>query len=150
MLSLLFIDGFNCLKAAESLRGDSLLYIIQFPGVPGTLLIDLGRMSWSWSHPMVLNLGPLDWESSTLNTRPLLNSYCSITIDHCSISRFEVRFLLKRLVLFCISHAQKSKKVQKYSSYKFRIQISEYKVWVTSSIVRTFSTWAACTWVFLM
>ena len=36
--------GFNCLKATEPLRGDSLLFTIQFPGVPGTQLIDLGRM----------------------------------------------------------------------------------------------------------
>ena len=25
-----------------------------------------------WSHPVVLNMGPLDWESSTLTTRLLL------------------------------------------------------------------------------
>ena len=36
--------GFNCLKATEPLRGDSLLFTIQFPGVPGAQLIDLGRM----------------------------------------------------------------------------------------------------------
>ena len=32
------------------------------------------RLSQSWSHPMVLNTGPLDWESSALTTRPLLAS----------------------------------------------------------------------------
>ena len=36
--------GFNCLKATEPLRGDSLLFTIQFPGVSGTQLIELGRM----------------------------------------------------------------------------------------------------------
>ena len=36
--------GFNCLKTTEPLRGDSLLFTIQFPGVPGTHLIDLARM----------------------------------------------------------------------------------------------------------
>ena len=36
--------GLNCLKATEPLRGDSLLFAIQFRGVPGTQLIDLGRM----------------------------------------------------------------------------------------------------------
>ena len=36
--------GFNCLMTTEPLRGDSLLFIIQFPGIPGTQLIDLGRM----------------------------------------------------------------------------------------------------------
>ena len=31
------------------------------------------RLSRPWSHPVVLNTGPLDWESSTLTTRPLLH-----------------------------------------------------------------------------
>ena len=30
------------------------------------------RLSRPWSHPVVLNTGPLDWELSTLTTRPLL------------------------------------------------------------------------------
>ena len=30
--------GFNCFKATETLRGDSLLFTTQFPGVPGTHL----------------------------------------------------------------------------------------------------------------
>ena len=30
------------------------------------------RLSHSWSHPVVLNTGTLDWESSALTTRPLL------------------------------------------------------------------------------
>ena len=29
------------------------------------------KLSWPWNHPVVLNSGPLDWESSTLTTRPL-------------------------------------------------------------------------------
>ena len=35
---------FNCLKATESLRGDSLLFTTHSPEVPGTHLNDLGRM----------------------------------------------------------------------------------------------------------
>ena len=34
----------NCLKVTEQLRGDSLLFTTQFPGVPGTNLIDFGKM----------------------------------------------------------------------------------------------------------
>ena len=30
------------------------------------------RLSRPWSHSMVLNTGPLDWETSILTTRPLL------------------------------------------------------------------------------
>ena len=36
--------GFNCFKATEALRGDSLLFITRFPGVHGTHLIDIKRM----------------------------------------------------------------------------------------------------------
>ena len=36
--------AFNCLKTTEPLREDSLLFILQFPGVPGTHLKDLRRM----------------------------------------------------------------------------------------------------------
>ena len=36
--------GFNLFKATESLRGGSLLYTIKFPEIPGTRLVDLGRM----------------------------------------------------------------------------------------------------------
>ena len=43
-------------------------------GVPGTHLINFGineRLTPSWSHLVVLNPRPLDWESSVLTTRPL-------------------------------------------------------------------------------
>ena len=36
--------GFKCLKATEPLRGNSLPFPIHTPGVPGTQLIDLGKM----------------------------------------------------------------------------------------------------------
>ena len=36
--------AFNGLKARELLRGGSLLFIIKFPEIPGTHLIDLRRM----------------------------------------------------------------------------------------------------------
>ena len=36
--------GFNCLKAIQPLRGGSLLFTTQFPEIPGTHFIDLGRM----------------------------------------------------------------------------------------------------------
>ena len=34
-------NGFNCFKVTEPLRGDSLLFTIQSPGLPGTHLVDL-------------------------------------------------------------------------------------------------------------
>ena len=36
--------GFNCLEAAEPLRGDSLPFNVKFPEIPDTHLIHLGRM----------------------------------------------------------------------------------------------------------
>ena len=51
----------------ESLQGGSLLFTTKFPEIPGTHFIDLGRMK-GWVNQVVLNTGPLDWESSTLTT----------------------------------------------------------------------------------
>ena len=76
--------GFNCLKAAEPPRGDSLLFTTQSPGNPGTHLIDLRRMSLPQRHPAVLN-GLLDWESSTLITTIIKKTHvkckCPILIN---------------------------------------------------------------------
>ena len=36
--------GFNCLKATEPLQGDSLLSTTQYSGLPGTRLVNLGKM----------------------------------------------------------------------------------------------------------
>ena len=63
--------GFNCIKGTEPPRRDSLLFTTQETGVFGIHLIILGRMKGCplpSSHPVVLNLGLLDWESSTLTT----------------------------------------------------------------------------------
>ena len=39
-----FMMGFNCLKNTELLRGDSSLFTLRSPGVPGTHFINLERM----------------------------------------------------------------------------------------------------------
>ena len=39
------MEGFNCLKATKSLRGDSLLVTTKSPQPPGTHLINLERLS---------------------------------------------------------------------------------------------------------
>ena len=41
--------GFNCLKATEPLRGDSLIFTTQPPGVPGTHLINFNEMK-GWNN----------------------------------------------------------------------------------------------------
>ena len=66
---------FNFLKAIESLQGN-LLFTTKFPEIADTHLIELGWMK-GWvdlSNPVVLNMGPLDWESSVFTT----NVFCLV------------------------------------------------------------------------
>ena len=49
------------------------------------------RLSGPWSHPVVLDTGSLDWESSALTTRPYLSSKCWVSWCFC------VPFLLRKL-----------------------------------------------------
>ena len=69
------MDGFICRKARVTLlfRG-SLLFTTKFSEIQGTHFINLERMSRFWSHPVVLNMGPLNEESITLTTGPLLQN----------------------------------------------------------------------------
>ena len=46
--------GFNCLKAAEPLRGGSLLFT-KFPEIPGAQLVNLGRRKGC------IDLGATQW-----------------------------------------------------------------------------------------
>ena len=50
--------GFSCLKASESLQGDSLLFTTRSPSVPSTNLMDPGRMK-QW-----VDLGASQWFST--------------------------------------------------------------------------------------
>ena len=64
--------GFNCLKAAATLRRQFTFY----HSVPRNSWYSFywprkdERLSRPCSHPVVLNMGPLDWESSTFTTWP--------------------------------------------------------------------------------
>ena len=73
----------------QPLRGGSLLFTIQFPrnfwysfDPPQ----NDERLSRHLNHPVVLNTGSLDWESSALSTRPLLHkiklNISSATLRH--------------------------------------------------------------------
>ena len=67
--------GFNCLKATATSRRQFTFY----HSVPRNYWYSFyrprknERLSRPWSHPVVLNMWPLDWESSALTTRPLLH-----------------------------------------------------------------------------
>ena len=66
------MDGIQTASRLGPLQGGSLLFTTKFPDSPGTYFINPRKMkglSQPWSQPVVLNTGPLDWESSTLTTR---------------------------------------------------------------------------------
>ena len=77
-----FYEWGSTASRLEPLRGSGLLFTTKFSEIPGTYFNNLGRMKdrRPWSHPVVLNTGPLDWESSALTTRPLVHIYTYIYI----------------------------------------------------------------------
>ena len=76
--------GFNCLKATATSRREFTFY----HSVPRNFSYSFyrpqkdERLSQPWSHPVVLNTGPLDWESIALTTRPLLSGSTVYQKDH--------------------------------------------------------------------
>ena len=68
---------FNCLRATATLRRQFTFY----HSVPTNSWHSFYRpwkdesLSLPWSHPVILNMGSLAWESSTLTTRPLLHKF---------------------------------------------------------------------------
>ena len=72
---------FNCLKATTTSRRQFTFYhsVPRNPWYSFYRPRKDERLSRPWSHPVVLNTGPLDWESSAITTtRPLLFSELSI------------------------------------------------------------------------
>ena len=76
--------GFNCLKVTAISRRQFTFY----HSVPRNSWYSFyqprkdERPSRPWSHPVVLNTGLLDWESSTLTTRLLFNLLAGCLIYH--------------------------------------------------------------------
>ena len=68
--------GFNCLKAAATSRRQFTFYssVLRNSWYSFYRPLKDERLSRPWGHAVVLDMGPLDWESSTLTTRPLLGS----------------------------------------------------------------------------
>ena len=71
------MDGLhNCLEGKDPLRRDTLLFTTMFPKNMWYSL----HQPWVWwkpestlEPPSVLNMEPLDWQSSALTTGPLFN-----------------------------------------------------------------------------
>ena len=74
----------------EPLWGGSLLFTTKFSEIPG--IYSFYRPS---SHPVVLNTGPLDWESSDLTTRLLLHGKNDYQVKH------HLLYNIKELVNLC-------------------------------------------------
>ena len=72
---------FNCLKATATPRRQFTFY----HSAPRNSWYSFcrprkdERLSRPWSHPVVLNTGTLDWESSALTTWPLLHCFINKT-----------------------------------------------------------------------
>ena len=84
-MALFYRWGSNASRL-EPLQGGSLLFTAKFPETPGAHFIDPQndeKLSRPWSHPVDLNMGPLDWESSVLTTRPLLHEWTTALLIFC-------------------------------------------------------------------
>ena len=86
--------GFNCLKDRATLRkqftflplsSQKFLYSFYQPGKDE-------RLSQPWSYPLVLNTGPLDYESSALTTRPLVTLFLRIYKNKNSLAFIKEQF----------------------------------------------------------
>ena len=66
--------GFNCLKATATSGRQFTFYhsVLKNSWYSCYRPRKDERLTRPWSHPVVLNKGPLDWKSSALTTRPLL------------------------------------------------------------------------------
>ena len=80
------------------------------------------RLSRPWSHPVVLNTGPLDWESSALTTRQLLHSIKYIKKSHPQhMSQF---FVWKGQVFLC----------KGFSNWRILTWIWKTIIWLPTSL----------------
>ena len=84
--------GFNCLKTTATSRRQFTFY----RSVPRNSWYSFyqprkdERLSRPWSHPVVLNTGLLDWETSALTTRPLLRK--GLQFSHLNEHKFRHGF----------------------------------------------------------
>ena len=67
--------GFNCLKASATSKRQFTFHhkVLRNPWFSLYRSRKDEKLSRPWRHPAILNTWPVDWESSTLTTRPLLH-----------------------------------------------------------------------------
>ena len=116
------------------------------------------RPSWPWSHSVVLNARPLDWEYSTLTTSPLLhNSLFTIWPNHnhdqmCWTLEFSFQIYSKAriyfnelvLTLFNPFDINYKKLKQKTSGNKFLGYLGEWGFHIFPWIILQYSVQTIC------
>ena len=74
-----FMAPFYRLDSTASRLEPNLLFTTKFPEIPFYPPQKNERLSRSWSYPVVLKTGSLDWESSALTTRSLVSGQITTT-----------------------------------------------------------------------
>ena len=84
------------------------------------------RLGWPWSHPVVLNSGPLDWESSALSTRPPYMSIAFVlTFKTIVPKKFYEMFSYVSKFLYCKNYTIKKRiLINKMPRRYFKIPIN--------------------------
>ena len=77
------------------------------------------RLSWHWSHPAVLNMGPLNWESSALTTRPLLYK------KSISCSQVWVKSVHRRLIFLSYNLSSLYWKMSHWGHLQYKVIVME-------------------------
>ena len=97
--------GFNCLKARATWRRQFTFYhkVPRNPWYSFHRPRKDERLSRTWSYPVVLNTEPLDWESSTLATRPCNRVFMERKILQITVKRSQSSLWIPgRLLWFTI------------------------------------------------
>ena len=100
--------GFNCLKARAT-SGKQFIFYHYDPTNSWYSLYrpqEDKRLSWSWSYPVVLNTGPLDWESSTIIKGWQIPNAEQLLYQTEKSSQW--RFFIKTLLLKILQYSQEN------------------------------------------
>ena len=111
----MFWMGFNCLKATEPLWRASLLFTNKLLKL--LVLIWSASEGWkaestleSWNHPMVFNLGALNFESMALTARPFLH-----LLNHQVVTEFGCG---PCYLCFCLNRVQKERFLKVFTFFQ--------------------------------
>ena len=105
--------GFNCLKATEPIRGDSLVFTIKFTKIPGTYLINFRRMKgwvnpeatqWFWTDPSNLSScinKKIQIKITIYRTDSIVTLNCELCQSKFSVSSSRLIIKLAKIYFLC-------------------------------------------------